>query len=260
MLLLALLIAGLAGQETHASSARASDLYQRPAIAPTSPIPISAGRSPRATPKRPRGRRPIRGPVSVEAYRSSYERRRSQREIGYDQGVGPEAEARAQALMGPLDGVWRRRSRGAPGARARPVGSRRRASSRCDPPVWNRPAKRHPAAGRCSRVGKQPNFGPTSTGRSVTLRLQPSETGLTGVLSGLGPDRPVTLTRKLQRASVDRDDLDRLAGDDGLVADALADQGAGQGRDVADRARRRDRPRPRRRCARSGCGRPRARW
>ena len=52
------------------------------------------------------GRRAITRPVSVEAYRGSYEHAPSTADDAYDRGV-TQAARNMDARMGPLDGLWR---------------------------------------------------------------------------------------------------------------------------------------------------------
>ena len=51
-------------------------------------------------------RRPLEAPVALQAYDGAYEAAPSDAEVVYQQGVAS-AALRADALMGPLDGLWR---------------------------------------------------------------------------------------------------------------------------------------------------------
>ena len=86
------------------AAAAAQDLYQAPAIRPFEPdwdfsagvtLPTSEGEGDRAA-----------APVPVDRYAADYERAPTATERAYVRGV-ESAEARSDALMGPLDGLWR---------------------------------------------------------------------------------------------------------------------------------------------------------
>ena len=83
-----------------------AQVYQAPTVRPFEP-PSNFGR---VTAEGDGGgdvrRRPIPAPVSVEAYRGSYEHAPSRSDNAYDAGV-ENAERTMDARMGPLDGRWR---------------------------------------------------------------------------------------------------------------------------------------------------------
>lgn len=85
------------------AAAPAQDLYQAPAIRPFEPDwDFSAG----VTLPTPDERDPGIAAVSVDRYTADYERAPTATERAYVRGV-ESAEARRDALMGPLDGLWR---------------------------------------------------------------------------------------------------------------------------------------------------------
>lgn len=107
---LTVLIAPLAGALALQSASLADpsvfECYRRPAVAPYQ-TPSDFGR------ERAQGdgdfaayRDPIPTPVTIDAYRHSYEYSPSDREIAYEQGVA-QAEFDADVRAGALDGRWR---------------------------------------------------------------------------------------------------------------------------------------------------------
>jgi hypothetical protein len=103
--LIVIAVAGLLLQEVtpHPSTRSA---YQAPVIRPFEPgrdlEPARAQGEAEATPYR----RPLPGPVTVDAYVRSYEFAPTDIESAYEQGVAA-AETRADQTAGRLDGVWR---------------------------------------------------------------------------------------------------------------------------------------------------------
>ncbi len=82
----------------------AFDLYQPPVVRPFEPADSFAASFPAITvlPHRP----DLEAAVTVDSYFGAYERQLTDLEIAYRQGVSA-AEARADALSGPLDGRWK---------------------------------------------------------------------------------------------------------------------------------------------------------
>ena len=82
-----------------------ADLYEPPVVRPFEPgddfsVPPSEGDYEVPT------RRPLTGPVNIDAYLGDYEHSPSSLEAAYQQGVTV-AEMRRDEMAGPLDGKWR---------------------------------------------------------------------------------------------------------------------------------------------------------
>jgi hypothetical protein len=128
-------------------------------------------------------RRPLTAPVTVDAYRGSYEATPTDVEIAYEQGVSA-AELRADQTSGPLDGYWRIRDAGGD--------------------VLYDLVLMDPGVGRIEggwRNGGDAG-GAASDGRVLTLEngggviaLERAGTGWRGRLTVDGRTRPVTITR-----------------------------------------------------------------
>lgn len=83
-----------------------ADVYAPPVVRPFEP-PSNFGRvTAEGDGGGDPGRRPITGPVAVEAYRGSYEYAPSTADDAYTRGVAQAART-MDARMGPLDGLWR---------------------------------------------------------------------------------------------------------------------------------------------------------
>jgi hypothetical protein len=80
-------------------------LYEPPAIRPFEP-PSDFGETAQGDGAGEADRRALEAPVTVDAYRRSYEASPADAEIAYDQGVAS-AEIRADQAAGPLVGYWR---------------------------------------------------------------------------------------------------------------------------------------------------------
>ena len=190
MLLLAVFLAGLSGQE-RAYTAR-TEVYAPPVVRPYEP-PSNFGRQiAEGDADASVRRRPITAPVAVEAYRNNYEGRRTPAELSYQQGVEA-ARLRQNARMGSLDGLWR-----AEDAEGRPVLDLVLSDDGAGPVEGAlRPARSDRTA--LVEVASGGDGGRVVTaalaGETVTLRLHPAGAGWTGELIGLGAARTVTLTR-----------------------------------------------------------------
>jgi hypothetical protein len=201
MLLFALMIAGLSGQETAYTPAigpaigraGSTELYAAPVVRPYEP-PSDFGRQvEEGDVGRPIRSRPITGPVAVEAYTGNYEQIRSSGEVSYVQAV-IRARASADARMGSLDGVW-----SAVGADGRPVLDLVLSDRGPSKPVegalsLNDQTRSTAPVASVVQDGGQAVIEASVGGRPVRLRLQPSGEGWTGTLSGLGRDQAVSLT------------------------------------------------------------------
>lgn len=100
------LLSLLLAQDPAAAPPSSQRLYERPLVRPFEP-PSDFGReTARGDPNAPAWRRPLILPISVDAYRHSYEVSPCDAEIAYNQGV-TQAEIDHDARMGPLDGRWR---------------------------------------------------------------------------------------------------------------------------------------------------------
>ena len=181
-----LLIAALAALATPqaAPNPSAMETYSPPVIRPFEPGPdfglqIAEGDAASA----PR-RRPLTAPVTVDAYRGSYEATPTDVEVAYDQGVAA-AEQRADQTAGPLDGLWRISD---------PEGRTLYEVLLMDPGVG-------PVEGGW-RSGRQ-GGGAVSDGRTLTLEdggggvivLERAGDGFRGRLTVDGRTRAVTITR-----------------------------------------------------------------
>lgn len=194
MLLIALMIAGLTGQETSYGAAGSQELYAAPVIRPYEP-PSAFGRQvEEGDVARPIRSRPITAPVAVEAYRNNYEQNPSLGEISYEQSVA-RARAAADARMGPLDGIWKVTS--ADGRSLIDMVLSDRGAAKPVEGVISLDDATHTTAAVTSVVRGEPETTIETSvgGRPVRLRLQPAADGWTGTLSGLGRDQDVALTR-----------------------------------------------------------------
>ena len=194
MLLIALMIAGLSGQETSYGAAGSTELYSAPVIRPYEP-PSAFGRQiEEGDVARPIRSRPITAPVAVEAYRSDYEQSPSLGEVSYEQSVA-RARAAADARMGPLDGVWK-----ATGADGQPVLDLVLSDRGGAKPVegaisLNDAVRTTVAVGSVTQTGGEAVIEAAVAGRPVQLRLRGSADGWMGTLIGLGRDQAVHLSR-----------------------------------------------------------------
>lgn len=194
MLLIALMIAGLSGQETPYGRASAPDVYAAPVIRPYEP-PSDFGRQvEEGDVGRPLRSRPITAPVVVEAYRNNYEQSPSLGEVTYEQSVG-RARAAADARMGALDGAWT-----AAAADGRSLLDLVLSDRGGTMPVegalsLNDAVRTTVAIAAVTRTDGEAVIEASVAGRPVRLRLQRAGDGWTGVLSGLGRDQAVSLAR-----------------------------------------------------------------
>ena len=103
-----MLIAALAGLLTPQAAPSPSSLepYAAPAIRPFEPGSDFGREIAEGDAAGPPRRRALSAPVTVDAYRGSYEATPTEIEIAYEQGVAS-AELRADQSAGPLDGLWR---------------------------------------------------------------------------------------------------------------------------------------------------------
>ena len=192
MLLIALMIAGLSGQEASYDAPGSQELYTAPVIRPYEP-PSAFGRQvEEGDVVRPIRSRPITEPVAVEAYRNDYEQSPSLSEVSYAQSVA-RARAAADAGIGPLDGVWRATT--VDGSSVLDLVLSDRGGSR---PVEGAlsliaPVRTTVAVGLVSRTGDVAMIEASIDGRAVRLRLQRNGDGWAGTLSGLGRDQSVAL-------------------------------------------------------------------
>ncbi len=99
------LLSVLVAQDPDAAPPSSERLYERPAVRPHEP-PSDFGRErAQGDEESPVFRKPLTAPVSVDAYRHSYEVTRGDADVAYDQGV-TQAEIDHDARMGPLEGRW----------------------------------------------------------------------------------------------------------------------------------------------------------
>lgn len=98
-------LAGLAVQQAAPSPSR-MEPYSAPVIRPFEPGSDFGREIAEGDAAGPPRRRALTAPVTVDAYRSSYEATPTDIEIAYEQGVAS-AELRADQTAGPLDGLWR---------------------------------------------------------------------------------------------------------------------------------------------------------
>ncbi len=99
------LLSVLVAQNPDAAPPSSERLYERPAVRPYEP-PSDFGRErAQGDDESPVFRKALTAPVSVDAYRHSYEVTRGDADVAYDQGV-TQAEIDYDARMGPLDGPW----------------------------------------------------------------------------------------------------------------------------------------------------------
>lgn len=167
-----------------------AQVYQAPVVRPFEP-PSNFGR---VTEEGDGGGdtrlRVITAPVSVEAYRRSYEHAPSRADNAYDAGV-ENAERAMDARMGPLDGRWRLKDE---------AGRELMTLSLMDQ------GETKPLEGAYRTADAQAEVGPlTAAERSEAtlvldldggrLSLSPSGEGWTGTLAQGGRERTVTLVR-----------------------------------------------------------------
>ncbi len=99
------LLSMLVAQDPDAAPPSPERLYERPAVRPYEP-PSDFGRErAQGDDESPVYRKLLTAPVSVDAYRHSYEVTRGDADVAYDQGV-IQAEIDYDTRMGPLDGHW----------------------------------------------------------------------------------------------------------------------------------------------------------
>lgn len=102
--LIVIALAGLLGQQA-APHPSTQDAYRPPAIRPFEPGPDFEQARAQRDAEADLRRRPLEGPVTVEAYARSYEFTPVEAEIAYEQGIAS-AEIRADQTAGPMDGLW----------------------------------------------------------------------------------------------------------------------------------------------------------
>jgi len=200
MLLFALLFVGCSseipasGQE-RPYSAVSPEVYTPPVVRPFEP-PSGFGRQEAEgdadlTVARSR---PIAAPVMVEAYRNTYEPRRSRSEVSYEQGVEA-ARRREEARMGPLDGLWRVvDARGV--TLLDLVLSDRAGPQAVEGAISLSHTDRAGIIDAVSSAGDLRIITAVIDGREIALRLRPRDGGWAGDLAGLGADQDVTLIRE----------------------------------------------------------------
>ena len=194
MLLIALMIAGLSGQETSYGAAGSQELYAAPVIRPYEP-PSAFGRQvEEGGVARPIRSRPITEPVAVEAYRNDYEQSPSLGEVSYEQSVA-RARAAADSRMGSLDGVWK-----ATTADGQTVLDLVLSDRGQEKPVEgalsvNDATRTTVPVVSVSQTADQTVIEASVAGRPVQLRLQMVPAGWAGTLTGLGRDQAVSLSR-----------------------------------------------------------------
>lgn len=194
MLLIALMIAGLSGQETSYDAAGSPELYAAPVIRPYEPPSVFGRQVEEGDVARPIRSRPITEPVAVEAYRNDYEQSPSLGEVSYEHSVA-RARAAADARMGPLDGTWKATS-----ADGSPVLDLVLSDRGPGKPVegalsLNDATRTTMAIASVKRSEGTADIEASANGRQVSLRLQRTADGWTGTLSGLGRDQAVSLSR-----------------------------------------------------------------
>lgn len=194
MLLIAMLIAGLSGQDASSPSAGSPELYAAPVVRPYEP-PSAFGRQvEEGDVARPIRSRPITGPVAVEAYRDNYEQSPSLGEVSYEQSVA-RARAAADARMGPLDGVWKATSADGVAVLELVLSDRGTARPIEGAMSLNDATRTTVAIGSVARNDGDAVIEALVAGRPVRLRIQRLGDGWSGVLSGLGREQPVSLSR-----------------------------------------------------------------
>lgn len=192
MLLIALMISGLAGQEASLDRVEPTEVYAAPVIRPYEP-PSRFGRQvEEGDVARSIRSRPITAPVAVEAYRNNYEPSPSLGEVSYEQSVN-RARAAADDRMGPLDGVWK--ATAADGSALLYLVLSDRGMSAIEGALRLNDTIHTTVAVSAIRSDTEAVVEASVGGRPVQLRLQPTAEGRTGTLSGLGRDQPVSLSR-----------------------------------------------------------------
>lgn len=193
MLLIALMIAGLSGQETAYGRASSPELYVAPVIRPYEP-PSAFGRQvEEGDVGRAIRSRPITAPVAVEAYRDNYEQSPSLGEVGYEQSVH-RARAAAEARMGPLDGAWT-----ATATDGRVLLDLILSDRGPDKPVegamsLNDATRTTLAVTSVSQTDGEAVIEASVDGRALRLELRRAVDGWTGTLGGLGRSQTVSLS------------------------------------------------------------------
>ncbi|MCS6626392.1 hypothetical protein N0B44_26065 [Roseibacterium beibuensis] len=180
-----MLIAMFAGLMTPQAAPHPSTLepYSAPAIRPFEPGSDFGRELAEGDAAGAAHRRPLEAPVTVDAYRGSYEVTPTDLEIAYEQGV-TSAELRADQSAGPLDGPWRIRDAG---------GRTLYDVVLMDPGVGTAEGGWRNGRGAGAAV---------SDGRTLTLEdgggtiaLERAANGWRGRLTVDGRSRPVTITR-----------------------------------------------------------------
>lgn len=194
MLLIALMIAGLSGQETSYGAAGSQELYAAPVIRPYEP-PSAFGRQvEEGDVARPIRSRPITEPVAVEAYRNDYEQSPSLGEVSYEQSVA-RARAAADSRMGSLDGVWKATTADGQTVLDLVLSDRGQTKPVEGALSLNDATRTTVPVASVSQAADQTVIEASVAGRPVQLRLQMVAAGWAGTLSGLGRDQAVSLSR-----------------------------------------------------------------
>lgn len=194
MLLIALMIAGLSGQETSYGATGSPELYAAPVIRPYEP-PSAFGRQvEEGDVARPIRSRPIAEPVAVEAYRNDYEQSPSLGEVSYEQSVA-RARAAADSRMGSLDGVWKATTADGQTVLDLVLSDRGQAKPVEGALSLNDATRTTVAVASVVKTADQTVIEASVAGRAVQLRLQMVAAGWAGTLSGLGRDQAVSLSR-----------------------------------------------------------------
>ena len=192
MLLIALMISGLAGQEASLDRVEPTEVYAAPVIRPYEP-PSRFGRQvEEGDVARSIRSRPITAPVAVEAYRNNYEQSPSLGEVNYEQSVN-RARAAADDRMGPLDGVWKATT--ADGQAVLDLVLSDRGPLGIEGALSLNDTTHTTVPVTASRRDTEAVIEASVGGRPVQLRLQRAADGWTGTLSGLGRDQAVSLSR-----------------------------------------------------------------
>lgn len=193
MLLIALRIAGLSGQETSYGVAGSPELYAAPVIRPYEP-PSAFGRQvEEGDVARPIRSRPITEPVAVEAYRNDYEQSPSLGEVSYEQSVA-RARAAADSRMGSLDGVWKATNADGQTVLDLVLSDRGQAKPVEGALSLNDATRTTVPVASVSQPAGETVIEASVAGRPVQLRLQMVAAGWAGTLTGLGRDQAVSLS------------------------------------------------------------------
>ena len=157
--------------------------YSAPAIRPFEPGPDVGREIAEGDGAAPVHRRPLTAPVTVDAYRGTYEVTPTDAETAYEQGLAS-AEIRTDQTAGPLDGYWRARD-----AEGRPLFD----LVLLDPGGGTAEGGWHSASGGGAAVSE--NGVLTLEDGGGTLTLDADGSGWRGQWTAQGRTRAVTLSR-----------------------------------------------------------------